>query len=147
MHTIDTAVTIDATPAAVWHVLTDFDRYDEWNPFILRASGRVAVGETLELHIRPPGGRTSTHRPTVVAAEAGRRLTWVGAASPRWLLVAEHDFQLALDTTGTGVRTVLRHRERFTGILVPFLRTTLRRTARGFAELNQALKERVERPS
>jgi hypothetical protein len=45
------------------------------------------------------------------------------------------------------VRTALRHRERFTGILVPFLRTTLRRTARGFAELNQALKERVERTS
>ena len=26
MHTVDTTVTIDAPPAAVWRVLTDFDR-------------------------------------------------------------------------------------------------------------------------
>jgi hypothetical protein len=40
--------------------------------------------------------------------------------------------------------TRLRHRERFTGLLVPFLTRTLRRTARGFEELNQALKQRAE---
>lgn len=145
MYTIDTTVTIGAPPVAVWHVLTDFARYGEWNPFIRAASGRAAVGETLELHIQPPGGRLTTHRPTVVAAEAGRRLAWVGAASPRRLLVAEHEFLLALRADASGRRTVLRHRERLTGLLVPFLGTTLRRTARGVEELNHALKERVER--
>jgi hypothetical protein len=144
MHTIDTTVTIDAPPAAVWHVLTDFGRYGEWNPFIRAASGRAAVGETLELRIQPPGDRLTTHRPTVVAAEAGRRLAWVEAMSPRWLLATEHEFVLAPGPDGSGGRTVLRHCERFTGVLVPVLARTLRRTARGVHELNHALKEQVE---
>jgi hypothetical protein len=141
VHTIDTTVTIGAPPAAVWRVLTDFDRYAEWNPFVHGASGRAAVGETLVLQIRPPGDRSRTHQPTVVAADPDRRLAWVGRASPAWLLCAEHELLLEQPVHG---RTRLRHSERFTGLLVPFLARTLRRTALGFDELNRALKQRAE---
>jgi len=42
--TIDTTVDIDASRDAVWHVLTDFPRYDEWSPS-LRIAGTPEVGE------------------------------------------------------------------------------------------------------
>lgn len=36
---ISTEIDIAAPPNAVWAVLTDFDRYNEWNPFIVKLSG------------------------------------------------------------------------------------------------------------
>ncbi|MEU9884845.1 SRPBCC family protein [Sphaerisporangium sp. NPDC051011] len=50
-HTIDTSITIRATPAQVWAILTDFGAYESWNPFILRARGEAVVGGTVALHI------------------------------------------------------------------------------------------------
>jgi len=38
---IETTVEIDAPPAAVWRVLTDFPTYGEWNPFIPTIAGNV----------------------------------------------------------------------------------------------------------
>jgi uncharacterized protein YndB with AHSA1/START domain len=31
---IDTAVEIEANAAAIWRVLTDFSRLDQWNPIL-----------------------------------------------------------------------------------------------------------------
>ena len=32
-------IEIAAPPTAVWAILMDFDRYPEWNPFIVKISG------------------------------------------------------------------------------------------------------------
>lgn len=32
-------IEIAAPPSAVWAVLTDYDRYPEWNPFVVNLSG------------------------------------------------------------------------------------------------------------
>ena len=70
MRIIAKGVEIPASPATVWQVLTEIDRYDEWNPFMTRLSGRLAVGERLTVTIRP-GRRSMTFRSTVLAVEAG----------------------------------------------------------------------------
>jgi hypothetical protein len=140
VHTIDTGVTIRAAPSEVWAVLVDFDRYAEWNPFILRAEGNAVEGNVLKLHIRPPGGNGMDHQPTLLIAEPTRHLCWLGTAFLPWLFAARHEF--IVETIDEGTR--LRHREVFTGLLIPFLQQTLRRTEAGFEMLNQALKERVE---
>ncbi|GAA5037462.1 hypothetical protein HNP84_003135 [Thermocatellispora tengchongensis] len=141
MRTIDTSIVIEAPPQAVWDVLADFAGYAEWNPFIVRAEGEAVAGSVLSLHIRPPGGAGMTHHPTVLVAEPARHLRWLGKVAIPGLLAARHDF--ILEPHGQG--TLVRHREVFTGLLVPFLRRTLRRTEEGFAALNAALKERAER--
>lgn len=140
MRTIETTVVIGAPPQDVWAVITDFGRYEEWNPFILHAEGEAVAGSTLRLHIRPPGGKGMTHQPTVLIAEPPRQLRWLGRVAVPGLFSACHDF--LLEPTAEGTR--LRHREVFTGLLVPFLRRTLKQTEEGFAALDQALKERVE---
>ncbi|MCZ1008983.1 SRPBCC family protein [Streptomyces lydicus] len=43
----ETAVGIEAPSDKVWDVIVDFDRYGEWNPFILEARGKAAAGQTL----------------------------------------------------------------------------------------------------
>ena len=43
------AVVVEASRERIWALLTEFDGYDEWNPYITRASGNAAEGTTLEL--------------------------------------------------------------------------------------------------
>ncbi|MFC4147280.1 SRPBCC domain-containing protein [Micromonospora mangrovi] len=140
MRTIDTSIMISATPERVWEILTDLPRYEEWNPFVRRAAGRPAVGEVLALFIQPPGEKGMTHHPTVTVAEPARHFQWLGKVAVPGLFGARHEF--VLEPTGEGTR--LRHRETFTGLLVPFLKRTLDRTETGFGQLNRALKERAE---
>jgi uncharacterized protein YndB with AHSA1/START domain len=39
MRVLEKTIEIDATPDEVWAVLTDFDDYDKWNPFVTSISG------------------------------------------------------------------------------------------------------------
>ncbi|GII42814.1 SRPBCC domain-containing protein [Planotetraspora phitsanulokensis] len=103
MHTIDTSVVIEASPQEVWAVIVDFGRYEEWNPFILKAGGQAVVGTTLRLHIRTPGDDGMTHRPTVVIAEPAKHLQWLGKVAIPGLLAARHDFILEPRGEGTSL--------------------------------------------
>jgi hypothetical protein len=139
MRVIRTETSIDASPASVWEVLTDFAGYPEWNPFITNAEGTLAVGEILTLRMMP-GGKPQTFTPEVRVVRENEELRWLGALRWPWLFSAEHRF--ALTPVGDGTRLV--HSEVFRGLLVPLLRTTIDQTERDFRKLNAALKERVE---
>jgi hypothetical protein len=138
-----TEINIDATPERVWQVLTDFQAYPRWNPFMTRVSGTPAPGERLTIHMQPEGGRAMTFRPTVREAVPHRRLRWLGHLLVPGIFDGEHSFTIEpLD--GGGVRLV--QQEDFRGILVPLLAKSLdRRTLPAFERMNRALKQRVER--
>jgi hypothetical protein len=138
---LKTAIDIDATPERVWSALADLDSYGEWNPFIHRASGKVAVGERLDLTMRPPGGSKMRFRPTVKAAQPGRELRWLGHLGLPRIFDGEHVFRIE-PIEGGGVR--LHQQERFRGVLVPLFARSLRtKTLAGFEAMNEALRERV----
>jgi hypothetical protein len=126
---IATAIDIDAPADAIWRVLVDFPAYPEWNPFIRRIAGEAKVGARLEVTAQPANRKPMTFRPTVRVADPDRELRWLG----RVLLPGIFD---------GGCR--LRHEETFGGLLVPAFGAMLDDTARSFAELNAALKRRVE---
>jgi hypothetical protein len=139
MRTIQTQITIDATPEAVWDVLTDFDRYHEWNPFVVEACGRPQAGERLELRMRL-GRATSAVRPEIIVAEPNRALEWLGAVGRRGIFDGRHRFELAAEHG----KTRLDHRETFDGILAgPMLLLIGRRTEEGFEAMNEAVARRV----
>ena len=141
MKEIETSVEIDAPPAAVWRVLTDFPAYGEWNPFIRSIEGTVQEGERLAVRLEPPGGKGMTIKPTVLAAEPDRELRWNGRLLIPGLFDGEHTFRIEpID----GQRSRFVHGERFTGILVGLVKGVLAKTEQGFEEMNAALKERVE---
>lgn len=48
-------IDIGAPAERVWEVLTDFEALPEWNPFLIRASGRLVEGERIEVVLQPPG--------------------------------------------------------------------------------------------
>jgi hypothetical protein len=136
-------IEIDASAERVWEVLTDFDAYAEWNPFMVRARGIARPGERLTIRMRPQGGRAMTFRPTVLEAEPGRRLRWLGRLLLPGVFDGEHDFTIEPLAQGK-VRLV--QREEFRGVLVRLAAASLdRRTLPAFVAMNQALKRRAER--
>jgi hypothetical protein len=140
---LSTSIDIDAEPGIVWQVLTDLAAYREWNPFITRAEGTVAVGQRLRLRMQPVGGRGVTLRPTVEEATPGRRLRWMGHLGFSGLFDGEHVFTLDSRPEG-GVRLV--QEERFRVLLVPLMsRSLTTHTRPAFESMNKALRYRVER--
>jgi hypothetical protein len=139
--TIQHEIEIDAPPSAVWAVLADTTAYPDWNPFVRRLSGDLREGAKLEAHIEAPGGRGMTFKPTVVAAEPGRELRWLGRLLLPGVFDGEHRFRLEPLASG-GTRFV--QSERFSGVLVRLLAGTLAKTEIGFQAMNHALKARVE---
>lgn len=139
MRTIERVVDIPAPPATVWQVLTETDRYGEWNPFMTELSGRLAVGERLTVTIRP-GERSMTFRPTVLAVEEDTLVRWRGRLGVPGLFDGEHELRLEATPDG-GTR--FTQREVFTGLLVPLLGRALDDTGPGFASMNAALRDRA----
>ena len=139
MRTIEHAIDIPASPATVWQVLTETDRYDEWNPFMTELSGRLAVGARVRVTIRP-GERSMTFRPTVLAVEEGTLIRWRGRLGLPGIFDGEHE--LRLEPTPDG-GTRFTQREVFSGLLVPMMRRVLDDTRPGFAAMNTALRDRA----
>ena len=137
---ISTVAEIDAPPARVWTVLTDLPAYHAWNPFIVEASGTVAVGETLSLRMALPGHSPMTISPRVLVVEPDHELRWKGRLLIPGLFDGEHSFVLTPLPHG---RTRLDHSERFGGLLLPIARRMIYDdTVQSFRALNTALAER-----
>ena len=140
MKEVRTEIEINAGPERVWKILADFEKYDQWNPFIKRVTGQAREGARIAIHIETPGGKRRKYEPTVTRVEQGRELRWLGKS---WLLNGEHIFTIEQLQAGR-VRFV--HREVFDGLLTSLFGRSLDTDVRqGFEEMNRALKERSER--
>jgi hypothetical protein len=142
MDEIVTEIEIDASPDAVWAVLTDFASYPEWNP-VLEIDGEPTESERLEVTAGYENTRPMTFRPTVLVANEPTEFRWQGRLFVPGLYDGEHRFVLtALDD---GERTRLIHAETFRGALVGFINRRIGDDVEtGFKQMNEALKQRVE---
>jgi len=140
--TIRSAIEIRAPLDTVWRILTDFSAYPEWNPHIRTVVGEPRVGGRMTIHSRPPGGRTFVLRPVVMIWSPPAELRWRGTFLAGSLFSGEHGFRLEQ----LGADRVRFHQdETFRGLLVPlYARLRLPGTRVGFAQANEALRERAE---
>ena len=141
MREIRTEIEINATPDRVWEVLSDLAAYPDWNPFIKEASGKLETGAKLDVYLQPSGGKGMGIKPTVLRADSGQEIRWLGRVFVPGIFDGEHYFIIERQREGGG-RFV--QGERFRGILVTFFGGTLKDAERGFQEMNQALKKRAE---
>lgn len=139
---IKTEIVINATPEKVWSVLTNFDNYPNWNPFIKSINGEVKVGNNITVRIEPPASKGMTFKPKVLTLETNKELSWLGHFLFTGFFDGEHKFELFDNGDGT---TTFRQSEKFKGILVPLFKKQLdNNTKRGFEEMNTKLKELSE---
>lgn len=131
---------IDASADQVWNVLADRAAYPEWNPFIVKSEGELAVGGTIT-NVMRSGGSDRTFTPTLLAVSPGRELRWIGRLYVPGLFDGEHSFVIEELAPG---RVRLVQEETFKGALVPFFASMLRNeTLPGFQAMNAALAARA----
>lgn len=135
---IRTETEIDAPPAVVWEVLTDFESYRDWNPFITRASGRPVEGSDLRIRVNPPGGISVPITAELTAVDLERTLQWTGELLVPGLFGGRHTFELEPTADGG---THLDHWEQFSGLLVGLLVDDGLEQA--YHDLNDALAEQA----
>ena len=139
---ISTEIEIAGTPARVWYVLTNFNAFPEWNPFIRKVSGELREGGRLEVNMQPSGSKGMTFRPVLLCVRPLQELRWIGRLWLPRVFDGEHVF--TIESLGAD-RVRFVQRERFRGLLLPLLWRSLEDgTRRGFGEMNRALKRQVE---
>lgn len=139
---IKTEIVINTAPEKVWNILTDFDKYPTWNPFIKSVTGKVAVENKIAVRIEPPEATGMTFKPKILAFETNKELRWIGHLLFPGLFDGEHKFELIDNKNGT---TTFIQSEKFGGILVPLFKKMLDvNTTNGFNLMNSKLKELAE---
>jgi hypothetical protein len=139
---LDTEIEIAASPARVWRELTDFASWGAWNPLLPAASGQLREGEQIRITLQA-GKRAIRIKPRLLRVVPERELAWRGSLPVPGLFTGEHSFEI--EALGDQ-RVRFRHREQFSGLLVPLMARMLDgQTRRGFEAMNAALKARAER--
>ncbi len=140
---ISTEIKINASKEKIWQILTDFEQYSAWNPFIKQINGNVSVNEKITVKIQPPEAKEMTFKPKVLSYKKNQEFSWKGRLLLPGIFDGEHKFQLRDNLDGT---TTFIHSEVFKGILVPFLKKNLDvNTRNGFVLMNEKLKELAEK--
>lgn len=140
MKEIHSEIDINAPAERVWKILTDFTAYPEWNPFIQHVRGKAEQGS--HVHVRISGAVRMKFKATIIKADKNRKLEWVGNLGIPGLIDGRHVFEIQR-ISPRKVRFI--QSEVFSGLLIPVIAMkTHKSTRRGFAKMNQALKELAE---
>ena len=118
MREISTEIEIDAPAGKVWAILTNLEKFVDWNPFIREAAGEVIAGSKLKVRIEPPGGKVMTFTPTVTRVVPDSEFRWMGRLLIPGLFDGEHIFMI--ETSGENTVRFIQ-REQFRGLLVSLL--------------------------
>lgn len=136
---IKTEIVIQATPEKIWKILTDFENYPQWNPFIVSITGEVEKGNKIVVSIKPPDGKGMIFKPTILTKIDNKELSWQGRLLFKGLFDGKHKFELIDNGNGT---TTFIQSEKFSGIFVWLFNPE--NTKNGFNKMNQKLKELAE---
>jgi uncharacterized protein YndB with AHSA1/START domain len=102
-----TTSVIDASPEAVWAILTNEIGYQEWNPEIVAIAGRIALGGRITARVRLGDGGLRSVTMQVTALEPPSRMEWTGGL-PFGLFTGRRTFTVTPSVRGTEFRLHLR---------------------------------------
>lgn len=137
-----TTFPVNASAERVWHVLTDFDRWADWNPSVPSIRGEPQVGSTVALTLAMPGRPSAKVKATLVEVVPERRLIWEGKIGARWFFAGRREFLIDPQPDGTAEVT---HVEDVGGAFFPVFSLLMGGAIQGHHEgLNDALRRRAE---
>ena len=134
-------VEIDAPIERVWKILTDIDRYADWNPFTPHVETSLRIGAPVRMQVRLIG-KQLMNRTEFVTRNEPHTLGWEMTMGARFLLYAERvQILTALDAN----RTHYLSEDCFTGWLRPLVLALFASAMkRGFRDCGQGLKQAAE---
>ena len=142
MKTIETNIVIDSTPEKVWNVLTNFEEYELWNPFMTKVVGNASLGSKIEVNIKTISGKNRSYYPIITKFETNKELRWKGKSFLPGVFDGERVFVLKKSDDD---KVSFSHKAIFSGLGVKLVGNKLDENLReGFVRMNEALKVRAE---
>ena len=144
MKTIETNIVIDSTPEKIWNVLTNFEEYELWNPFMTKVVGNASLGSRIEVNIKTISGKSRSYSPIITKCETNKELRWKGKSFLPGVFDGERVFVLEKSVDD---KVSFSHKEIFSGLGVKLVGNKLDENLREvFVRMNEALKVRAENP-
>jgi hypothetical protein len=109
---------INATPEAIWALLTDAEGFPAWNSTVSRIDGTIALGERLALKV--PLAPERTFKPKVTKFVPNREMEWSDGFAPMFRGVRT----FTLTSKGDRV-TEFSMSEVFSGLMLPMIKGSL----------------------
>lgn len=132
---VQTEVVIEASPEAVWQVLTDVEQYKEWNPVFEYKDGQLNQGNKVVYKVTEAENKSAVMSAKVIKLTPNKVLNQTGGL---WgVITFDHTYTLTEVEQGTKVTI----HEYYSGIYVNFWNEKL--IAKQYKILAQALKTRV----
>lgn len=142
MTTIETSIDLNREPHEVWAVLTDFEHYPAWNPFISKIDGHAKLGEKITVHIAIVGQVAIPVPADIVTFDQDRELVWRSHLLIGGIFDRDHVFRLEPRDGGC----TLMQTQKFSGPIAPLAGVLTTGMVRyGLASMNEAVKRRLER--
>lgn len=139
MKEIYTEIEIRASAEKVWNILTDFNSFPQWNPFIREAHGKIELNGKLKIILESSDSSRMTFHPRIIKLEPNRELCWLGRFFIPGLFDGEHIFIIEPIKPNYVNFTQL---EKFKGVLVPkFSKKLDSSTKQSFIEMNNNHKK------
>ncbi|MFC3067636.1 SRPBCC domain-containing protein [Phenylobacterium soli] len=138
---IEHRIGVQAPAEVIWNIVSDLERWSEWNPLYPKAAGAIRIGSQLTLTLALPGQAQRQIQPVVLEWVPNEQLHWrltmLGGLvnNVRYIEIE----QLAEESC------IVSNGEIFGGLMGPTVAKSLGRAVhRGFREMNEALKARAE---
>ena len=135
-HYESTAV-IDASPEAIWTVLTDAPAYADWDSGVVRVEGTIAPQEKIKVVSEANPKRAFPVKVTEFAP--GERMVWSGGM-PLGLFKGVRTFTL----TPEGPATRFEMREEYSGPLLPMIWRSMPELGPSFEQFARGLKAKAK---
>lgn len=130
---------IQATPEAVWAILTDAAAYPEWNPTVERITGKIELGGRIRVAVKSNPGRTF---PLLVSEFVPcQKMVWSGNM-PLGLFRGVRTFTLVGNPDGVVEFAMW---EVYSGLLASWITKSIPDLQPDFDAFAQALKTHAER--
>ena len=134
---VKTSIIINSSSEHIWNVLTTFNAYPQWNPFIRSIIGDLKKQN--QLHVQIDGMK---FKPRILEVKKNEELKWIGHLLFPGIFDGTHYFRII--DNGNNTCTFI-HGEIFKGLLVLLMKKKLNTGVKyNFEQMNLALKKIVE---
>ncbi|HEY6409749.1 MAG TPA: SRPBCC domain-containing protein [Ktedonobacteraceae bacterium] len=130
---------INASPDAIWRILTDASGYPRWDPGVDRIEGTIASGNKVTAFTKRDPTRAFPAK--VSEFEPGHKMTWTGGM-PLGLFKGVRTFTLTAKANDSIEFTL---REEFSGPLLPLFAGSIPDQTKTFEDFAAGLKAFAER--
>jgi hypothetical protein len=139
---IEHRIGVTATTDAIWEVLSDVNRWSDWNPLYPKASGVIRIGEALELEEQLPGLKPRGVRPVVLDWAPYDHIHWRTSMARGWVKSLRF---IEIEELKPG-SCIFSNGEIFSGLLTRYMVRPVRSQIRqGFEAMGEALKAEAEK--